>query len=64
MVSEPCQITWFSYTRIELTVGGLVSEPCQITWFSYLRAPTLDGKVFQSRARSPGSLTSHKEVFL
>ena len=34
-VSEPCQITWFSYRPVEDTDHEPVSELCQTTWFSY-----------------------------
>ena len=37
-VSQPCQITWFSYPGRGREVAQAVSEPCQITWFSYTNA--------------------------
>ena len=49
MVSEPCQITWFSYINTRRQSFNVVSEPCQITWFSYrMRAPALRRNNFRA----------------
>ena len=34
LISEPCQITWFSYFTKDVTEKQYVSEPCRTTWFS------------------------------
>ena len=56
-VSGPRQITWFSYAPGPRSRQRCVSEPCQITWFSYTSGLPLQTCLFQSRVRSPGSLT-------
>ena len=71
-VSQPCQITWFSYLPTAYSPNVPVSESCQITWFSYKPlAVIVGGAVSQpcqitwffcdssrSRVELPGSLTA------
>ena len=49
LVSEPCQITWFSYFTKDVTEKQYVSEPCRTTWFSY---PPRAALAISSRFRS------------
>ena len=55
MVSEPCQITWFSYEGGAALHQAAFSEPCQTTWISCTSRRYAPSSVFQSHAKSPCS---------